>query len=275
MSTEAIGRPTHGRTFEQAPRGIMVSLRVIGALVRRALNEITRVPGAAIPGVLAPTIFLVGLSGVFGEAARLPGFDATDFRTFIVPVGLLQGAAFAGAATGVNLARDIERGWFDRLMVCPAPRTTILIGIVVSAALRALMPATFLLIVAFALGVDFPGVGALALDALLAMGLATAIAFYAVLVALRFKTQQAAPLMQTVGFMAVLFTTAYAPKELLAGWMRTIATINPVTQVLEGVRQGFVAHVTWADTWPALVAITGLLLGLGALAVRMLGRVGV
>jgi ABC-type multidrug transport system permease subunit len=251
------------------------SLSVVGALVRRALNELTRVPGAALPGVLAPSIFLVGLSGVFGEAARLPGFDATDFRTFIVPVGLLQGAAFTGAATGVNLARDIERGWFDRLMVCPAPRVTILAGIVGSAALRALLPATFLLCVAFALGVDFPGVGALALDVVLVMGLATAIALYAVLVALRFKTQQAAPLMQTAGFIAVLFTTAYAPMDLLAGWMRAIATVNPVTQVLEGVRQGFVAHVTWADTWPALLAITGLLAVFGALAVRSLRRVGV
>mgnify|MGYP001765075494 CR=1 FL=1 len=42
--------------------------------------------------MLAPTIFMVGLSGVFGEAAQLPGFDATDFRTYIVPVGLIQGA---------------------------------------------------------------------------------------------------------------------------------------------------------------------------------------
>jgi len=251
------------------------STAVIGALVRRALNELTRVPGAALPGVLAPSIFLVGLSGVFGEAARLPGFDATDFRTFIVPVGLLQGAAFTGAATGVNLARDIERGWFDRLMVCPAPRVTILVGLVASAALRALLPATFLLIVAFALGVDWPGAGALAIDALLVMGLATAMALYAVLVALRFKTQQAAPLMQTVGFMAVLFTTAYAPMDLLAGWMRAIATVNPVTQVLDGVRQGFVAHVTWAETWPALLATVGLVGALGALAVRSMRRVGV
>jgi ABC-2 type transport system permease protein len=251
------------------------NLATIRALVVRALNELTRVPGAALPGVLAPTIFLVGLSGVFGEAARLPGFHATDFRTFIVPVGLLQGAAFTGAATGVNLARDIERGWFDRLMVCPAPRTTILLGIVASAALRALLPATFLLVVALLLGVGFPGVGAVLLDVILVMGLATAIAFYAVLVALRFRTQQAAPLMQVVGFSLVLFSTAYAPKDLLAGWLKVIATLNPVTLVLEGVRQGFTSHVTWHTTWPALLAITGMLVVLGALATRRLHRVGV
>ena len=138
-------------------------LATVAALMRRALNEITRVPGAAVPGVLAPTIFMVGLSGVFGEAARLPGFEATDFRTFIVPVGLLQGAAFSGAATGVNLARDIERGWFDRLLVCPAPRTTILTGVVASAALRALLPGTFLVCIARERGVSFPGGGALLL----------------------------------------------------------------------------------------------------------------
>jgi ABC-2 type transport system permease protein len=254
---------------------VTANLATIRALVARALNELTRVPGAAVPGVLAPTIFLIGLSGVFGQAAHLPGFDATDFRTFVVPVGLLQGATFTGAATGVNLARDIERGWFDRLMVCPAPRITILIGIVASAAIRALLPATLLLTVAFALGVGFPGVGTLLLDALLVMGLATAMAFYAVLVALRFRTQQAAPLMQSVGFSLVLFSTAYAPKELLAPWLEVLATINPVTLVLEGVREGFVGQVTWGTMLPALGAVAGLLVVLGALATRKMDRVGV
>jgi ABC-type multidrug transport system permease subunit len=250
------------------------SLAVVRALVRRALHEITRVPGAAIPGVLAPTIFMIGLSGVFGEAAQIPGFDATDFRTFIVPVGLLQGAAFSGAATGVNLARDIEGGWFDRLLVCPAPRLTVLVGIVASAALRSLLPGTFLIAVALVLGVDWPGAGALVIAALLVMGLATAIAFYAVIVALKFRTQQAAPLMQVGGFVATLFTTAYAPKELLAGWLAVIATINPVTPVLAGIRQGFVGDVTWHDTLAGFAAVAGLLVVLGLLAMRRLDRMG-
>jgi ABC-2 type transport system permease protein len=250
------------------------SVAVVRALVRRALHEITRVPGAAIPGVLAPTIFMIGLSGVFGEAAQIPGFDATDFRTFIVPVGLLQGAAFSGAATGVNLARDIEGGWFDRLLVCPAPRLTVLVGIVASAALRSLLPGTFLIAVALVLGVDWPGAGALVIAALLVMGLATAIAFYAVIVALKFRTQQAAPLMQVGGFVATLFTTAYAPKELLAGWLAVIATINPVTPVLAGIRQGFVGDVTWHDTLAGFAAVAGLVVVLGLLAMRRLDRMG-
>ncbi|MCW3040995.1 MAG: hypothetical protein JWM31_2900 [Solirubrobacterales bacterium] len=251
------------------------SLIVIRALVRRALNEILRVPGAAIPGVLAPTIFMLGLSSVFGEASSLPGFTADDFRTFVVPVGLLQGAGFTGAATGVNLARDIEQGWFDRLLLCPAPRTTLLTGVVASAALRALLPATFLLIVAFSLGVHVPTFVGLLIAAALVMGLACAMACFSVTIALRFRTQQAAPLMQIASFIGVLFTTSYAPKPLLTDWLRTVSDINPVTHVLEGVRQGFVGGVAWEHTWPAFLSIALMVLVLGALAARGLRRYGV
>jgi ABC-2 type transport system permease protein len=250
-------------------------LRIVAALARRATNEIARVPGAAIPGVLAPTIFMVGLSAVFGRASRLPGFTAEDFRTFVIPVGFLQGAGFTGAATGVNLARDIEQGWFDRLLLSPAPRTTLLAGVVASASLRALLPATFLFCVALAIGVHFPGLGGLAVAVPLVMGLAAVMACWGVVLALRFRTQQAAPLMQMGSFIAVLFTTSYAPKPLLAGWLRAIADVNPVTHVLDGVRQGFVGSVTWHETWPGYLAVLALLALLGALAARAMRRVGV
>src|SRR5436190_22992531 len=249
-------------------------VRVVRALTRRALNEILRVPGGAIPRGLAPAIFVLGLSRGSGAAAQLRGYHGADFRTFIIPVSLLQGAGFTGAATGVNLARDIEQGWFDRLMLAPAPRSVILTGIVASAALRALMPATLLLIIGFALGVHFPGAAGLALAAGLVMTLASAAACWGVIVALRFRTQQAAPLMQVGTFVAVLFTTAYAPAALLAGWLKTVSTLNPVNYVLAGARQGFVGGVTWADTWPALIAVAGLLAVLAAFAVRGMRRIG-
>jgi ABC-2 type transport system permease protein len=252
---------------------VRTELVVIRALVRRALNEVLRVPGAAIPGVLAPTIFMLGLSAVFAKAASLPGYPTDSMKAFIVPVGLLQGAGFTGAATGVNLARDIEQGWFDRLYVCSSPRLALLIGIVASASLRCLMPATALLIVGFAIGVPFPGVDGLIVAVLLAMLVSAAIACWSVTLALRFRTQQAAPLMQAGSFILTLFTTSYAPKELLQPWLKAIATVNPVTEVLRGVRQGFTGGgVTFAETWPAFAAVFGMIVVLGLLAVRGLRR---
>jgi ABC-2 type transport system permease protein len=159
-------------------------------------------------------------------------------------------------------------------MLAPAKRSVLLVGVVGSACLRCLLPAGFLLVVAFALGVDWPGIGALALAAVLVMGLAAAAACYATVVALRFRTQQAAPLMQIGALLSILLTTSYVPRELLSGWLRAIADVNPVTQVLEGVRQGFVGDVTWGGTWPALLAIAGLVAAFGALAVRGMRRQG-
>jgi ABC-2 type transport system permease protein len=244
------------------------------ALIRRAANEILRVPGAAIPGVLAPTIFFLGLTSVFGALSDLPGFPA-PFKDWMIPVSLLQGAGFTGAATGVNLARDIEQGWFDRLLVSPAPRPVILAGLVLSAALRSLIPATFLLAVGFAIGVNWPGLDGLLIALLVVMGFGTVAACWGTMLALRYRSQSAAPLMQAGMLLLVLTTTAYAPLSFLTGWLHTVAKYNPVTQILEAARQGFIGSVTWSDTWPGLLCLAGLLALLSALALRGMRRTAV
>jgi len=174
----------------------------------------------------------------------------------------------------VNLARDIEQGWFDRLLVSPLPRPLLLASIVASACMRALLPIVFTLAVAFALGVDFPGLGPLLLAVAMAASFAAVAACWASALALRFKTQSAAPLMQASMFMAVLFTPAYAPQQLLTGFIADVARVNPVSKVVVGLRHCFVGGVTWGSTWPALVVIVALVLGFGALALRGMARTG-
>src|SRR5438046_4335936 len=139
--------------------GWRANMEMIMALVRRAANELLRVPGAAIPGVLAPTIFFLGLTSVFGHLTLLPGFSTSSYQSFLIPISLMQGAGFTGAATGVNLARDIEQGWFDRLLVSPAPRPVLLPGLGISASLRPLIPAALLTVVGATLGPHWPATG--------------------------------------------------------------------------------------------------------------------
>jgi ABC-2 type transport system permease protein len=251
------------------------NLESVLALTRRGANELLRVPGAAIPGVLAPTIFFLGLTAVFGNLVDLRGFPTDSYQSWLIAVSLLQGAGFTGAATGVNLARDIEQGWFDRLLVSPAPRPVILAGLVISAALRSLIPAAVLLAVGFAIGVDWPGVGGLALVLLLVMGMGTIAACWGTAIALKYRSQSAAPLMQAGMLLLILTTTAYAPLAILTGWLQTVAEYNPVTQILDAARQGFVGGVTWGETWPGLLALAGLLTVLSALALRGMRRTAV
>ena len=251
---------------------VRAQLETVGALMRRGLNEILRVPGAAIPGVLAPTIFFLGLTAVFGNLTQLQGFGTDSYESWLVPVSLMQAAGFTGAATGVNLARDIEMGWFDRMLASPASRLSLLAGLVLSASFRVMIPATFLLIVAFSLGAHFPGVDGLLLTILIIMGMAVVASGWGVTLALRFKTQSAAPLMQAGMLTAILCTTAYAPLALLNGWLQEVARYNPVTQVIDAARQGFIGDVTWGGTWPGLLVLLGLGALLSAMALRGMQR---
>jgi len=258
-----------------APPAWRANLATIAALMARAKNELIRVPGAAIPGVLAPTIFFLGLNGVFGALTQLQGFETGSYESFIVPVSMLQGAGFTGAAAGVNLARDYEQGWVDRLLVSPAPRWVLLAGTVLAASLRSLVPATFVLGIAFAIGAQWPGLDGLIICYLMVAVTAAAAACWGSMLALRFKSQSAAPLMQAGMMALILLTPAYAPLALLQPWLEKVAEINPLTNVLEAARQGFVGGVTWADTWPGLLALAGLLAVLGALALREMRRTNV
>jgi ABC-type multidrug transport system permease subunit len=251
------------------------NLATIAALISRAKNELLRVPGAAIPGVLAPTIFFLGLNGVFGALTHLRGFNTGSYESFIVPVSMLQGAGFTGAAAGVNLARDFEQGWVDRLLVSPAPRWVLLAGNVLAASARALIPATFVLAIAFLLGASFPGVDGLVVCYLMVAAMAAAAACWGSALALRFKSQSAAPLMQAGMMAVILLTPAYAPLALLQPWLKAVAEVNPVTHVVEAARQGFVGGVSWAETWPGLVALAVLLALLGAWALREMRRTNV
>jgi ABC-2 type transport system permease protein len=262
------------RPIERWP-ALRADLATVRALVRRAANELLRVPGAAIPGVLAPTIFFAGLTAVFGGLTALGGFDTDTYQSFVIPISLLQGAGFTGAAAGVNLARDIEQGWFDRLLVSPAPRSVLLAGIVVSASLRSLIPATFLLAIGFTIGVGWPGLDGLALALAFVMATGAVAACWGVMIALRFRSQSAAPLMQAGMFVLVLTTTAYAPLELLQGWLADIARINPLTQVVEAIRSGFVTGaVDWTDAAQGAVAVVALVAILGGVALAELYRSG-
>lgn len=254
---------------------VALDLRTVGALMRRALNEVLRVPAAGIPGILAPTIFALGLTAVFGSLTDLQGFGTDQYLDFFIAISFMQAAAFSGAATGVNLARDIEEGWFDRMLVAPVGRGALLAGTIASASVRVMIPLAVLMTVGLATGlVSWPGLDGLLVAVAIASGFAAVVASFATTIALRLKTQAAAPLMQSGAFLASLLTTSYAPYHLLTGWLQDVARVNPATLVVEGIRQGFVGGVTWHDTWPALLALAGMGTLLYLLALRSARQIG-
>jgi ABC-2 type transport system permease protein len=248
--------------------------RITWAVAARSLRLIPRLPSTFVPSLVMPIVFVVVFSGAFSGLTRLRGFPTPDMVDWLAPMAVIMGSSFAGITTGMGLARDLEIGFYDRFLSSPAPRSSLLGGAILAGVLRALIPLGLVLAVGFLMGASLPGgpVGILTLAAA-GLGMAGVAGGWSVGVALRLRTQQAAPLMQAVMFLAMFLSTLQMPLDLLTGWLRTVATYNPVTQVLDLARQGFLGEVSWGDTWPGLLALAGMIVALFLFAARGMRKV--
>ena len=246
----------------------MGSLRVAFGLAGRNLLLVRRIPSVFIPSLVMPLFILVATSGAFRGIGALPDFAGASYLAFTVPMAATMGAGFAGVNSGMTLARDLEGGFFDRLQASPAPRLALLAGPLLAAVARSLFTTTVVYAAGMLGGVRFPG----PLDTLVVYALAAAFAsvasLWAIGIALRAKSIQAAPLMQLAVFMAVFMSVAYTPRSALRGWLSHVANWNPVTFILEGSRKAQLTGITWNRLGPALLAIAILIALTGTFALR-------
>jgi ABC-2 type transport system permease protein len=175
---------------------------------------------------------------------------------------LLQSSAFAGVFTGFAVARDFESGFARRLLLAAPRRGGVVAGYVLAGVTRVLFTYTVVTSVALIAGMKVGG-GGVDLVALYALALLVNVVatLWAVGVAMRFRTMQAGPAMQVPAFLFLFLAPVWVPYDLLAGWVHTAATVNPVTLVLEAGR-GFIA----ADPVKVLPAFA-VALGLAAVSV--------
>jgi len=154
---------------------------------------------------------------------------------------LIQSSAFAGVFTGFGVARDFEMGFGRRLLLAAPSRAAIVIGYVISGLVRALFTMSVITVVALIAGLQVGGAG---VDLFGLYGLAVlanlAASLWAVGVALRVRSIQGGPLMQFPTFLTLFLAPVYVPLSLLSGWIHAVASVNPVTALLEAGR-GFIS----------------------------------
>jgi ABC-2 type transport system permease protein len=83
---------------------------------------------------------------------------------------------------------------------------------------------------------------------------------------MRLRTQQAAPVMQMPVFLLLFFAPVYVPLDLLQGWIHAVASVNPITALLEAGR-GFISGSPELAVAAFAIAV-GLIVGFAAWAVR-------
>jgi ABC-2 type transport system permease protein len=210
----------------------------VGLLAGRAIKRIMRNPAQMIFPIVFPLILLGVNAAGLASATNLPGFPAASYLDFALAIPFMQGALFAALNGGQDLARDIEGGFLDRLAMTPLSGAALLAGQLGGALFTGLLSAVLYLLVGLIFGVGIAsGVAGALVLILLALAISSAFACFGTFVALRAGTGEAVQGFFPLFFVLLFLSSAFFPRDLIEqGWFRTIATYNPVSYLVEGIR---------------------------------------
>jgi ABC-2 type transport system permease protein len=259
--------------------GLAVNLRVVRALGMRSIRQTFRRPQLISPIIIFPTLLLAVQTGGAGGAVDLPGFPPVQsFLQFMLAGAMMQSLMLAGNSGGIALAVDIEMGFTDRLFAAPIPRFAIVLGRLAGTAALGLFAALWFLAIGLAFGAEIEGGVA---GALLAIVLVTAAAMavggIGAAIALRSGSASVVQGLFPLVLVVLFLSSAFFPRELMIEPAKTIAEYNPLSFVVEGIREPMISGIHAGQTLRALAAIAGIVglgLALSSRALRHRLRVG-
>ena len=210
----------------------------VGSLGVRSIVRTLRQPAVVVPALVFPALLLGINAGGLDPATRLPGFPTDSYLTFALAVCFVQGALFASMSAGQNVASDVETGFLSRLSLTPLGRMSLLFGQLAGVLALGLIQAVWFVLLGVAAGADFetgiPGALAIvALSLLVSLGFGALGAF----AALRSGSAEAVQGLFPLMFAALFLSSQALPRDLIEhDWFQTVATYNPVSYMLEGIR---------------------------------------
>ena len=210
----------------------------IGLITWRNLVTIFRTPEAILPPIVISIFFLVIYQSTLGGASNfLPGLAGKSYLGFILPLSIVSSSLSGAGIAAQNLVRDVASGYFDKLLLTPVSRAALLLGPILAGAVILGLQASIVVGMGVLLGLD-PVTGLPGLLAVigLAVLLGTGFAGFTVSAALGSGSAAATQGASFVFFPFTFLTASFVPLELLSGWLRTAAELNPITYVLGAMR---------------------------------------
>ena len=207
-------------------------------LGRRSVVRTLRQPANVVFPLVFPLLLLAVNSGGLDAATELPGFPTDSYVAFALAVPFIQGALFATMNAGTDLARDIQTGFLNRLALTPMRGIALLAGQLGGVVTMGVVQAVVYLSVGLAVGVDFAA-GAPGILVLLLFALVVSLGFgaFGAFAALRTGSGEAVQGIFPLFFVFLFISSLSLPRDLIeVDWFRALATVNPVSYLLECVR---------------------------------------
>jgi ABC-2 type transport system permease protein len=253
--------------------------RVVRALGARSIRQTFRRPQLISPIVVFPTLLLAIQTGGAGAGVELPGFPPVQsFLQFMLAGSMMQSMMLAGNSGGIAFAVDIEMGFTDRLFAAPIPRFAIVLGRLAGTAALGLFAALWFLAIGLIFGAEIAGgvPGALLAIALITAS-ALAVGGIGAAIALRSGSASVVQGLFPLVLVVLFLSSAFFPESLMIEPAKTIAEYNPLSFIVEGVREPIISGIDATHTLEAVAAIAGIVvlgLWLSASALRHRLRVG-
>jgi ABC-2 type transport system permease protein len=206
--------------------------------------------------VTFPLILMAVTTAGLADVTRLPQFPTDNYINFAVVVCFMQGALFATTSAGLELAHDIETGFLNRLSLTPLQGVAVLVGQLAGAVVVGLIGAVLYLIVGLAFGVTIEaGIGGVLVLLLLTTLICVAFASIGSVMALGTGSSEAVQGVFPLLFVLFFLTSANLPRPFIeADWFRTIATWNPLSYMIEGLRSLVISGWDGTALWRGFVA---------------------
>jgi ABC-2 type transport system permease protein len=210
----------------------------IAVLGSRAFVRSLRQPGQLFFALAFPMFFLAVIASGLNRADSLPGFPDDSFLDFMLAIPFVHGALFTAINSAVELGRDIETGFLNRLALTPARGVAIMLGNLAGGVALALVQFSIYFIGGAAAGAEFEA-GWLGIPVLFALAALIAVAFGStgMTIALRTGSSDGVQGMFPLFFVVFFLSSMNMPRDLIdADWFRWIANANPVSYLIEGLR---------------------------------------
>jgi ABC-2 type transport system permease protein len=239
---------------------LLFNLRVVGALGKRSVRQTFRRPQLMAPIIIFPSLLLAIQTGGAGRAVDLPGFPQVDgFLDFMLAGAMIQSCLLAGNSGGIALAVDIEMGFTDRLLAAPISRFAMVLGrLAGTAALGAVAAVWFIALgLIFGASISEGVLGAIGIVVLVSL---TSVAFGGIGAAIALRTGSASIVqgLFPIIFVILFLSTAFFPANLMLEPAATVADYNPLSFIVEGVREIVVSTLSAEAFWKAAASIAGV-----------------
>lgn len=239
---------------------VALNLRVVRALGWRSVKQTFRRPQLLAPIIVFPTLLLAVQTGGAGGAVNLPDFPPVQsFLQFMLAGAMMQSLILAGNSGAIALAVEIETGFTDRLLSSPIARFTIILGRLAGTGALALFGTLWFLTIGLLFGTHVEGglPGAL-ISIALAGAAALAIGGIIAAIALRTGNTSVVQGLFPLVFVVLFLSSAFFPQELMVEPAKSIAVYNPLSYIVEGIRDPIISGVSAADVRDAVLAIAGI-----------------